>query len=192
MTITEFLANPTNFQTGIELLRKAGRQGMARNLERNPAKNFTKLLYELGKLCETPPPKAYPAKAEKKTPPPPTTDPPEPETEPHPILRLYKHDPDIIRDIKKEHSRLFKLRSQLHEQRSKVPEINTIPNKKTRKTLSEAIHELSDKIEQLYNSVTEFYNNQTEPGANVLLILNPPKKQKQKNKPLGTTITQKQ
>lgn len=73
--------------------------------------------------------------------------------------------PPQVENVVKEHARLFQLRSQLAEQRAKVPERNTQPNNKRRKALSEAIQELSEKIELLYQQKEQYYENNIIPGT---------------------------
>lgn len=73
--------------------------------------------------------------------------------------------PPQVENVVKEHARLFQLRSQLAEQRAKIPERNTQPNNKRRKALSEAIQELSEKIELLYQQKEQYYENNIIPGT---------------------------
>lgn len=85
-------------------------------------------------------------------------------------------EPDLppeIYKIKKEHQRLFTLRSQLAEQRHEIPENNRPANVKKRKVLSHSIQELSERIEDLFNAQTIFFKSilnpdQKLPDMNVL------------------------
>ena len=111
---------------------------------------------------QTPPkvaakPKA-PAPKTAPKPPPPPADKQDQATEPDLPPEIYK--------IKKEHQRLFTLRSQLAEERQAIPENNRPVNVKKRKVLSHSIQELSARIEDLFNAETAYFKN----------ILNPDRK----------------
>ena len=80
-----------------------------------------------------------------------------------------KDVPAFIAKIVKEHQRLSSLRSQLGDERSKVPQNNQVQNTKKRKMLSQSIQEISDKIEKLYNAKEDYFNNGTVPDLNELI-----------------------
>lgn len=71
--------------------------------------------------------------------------------------------PAFIAKIIKEHAKLFKLRSQLADEREKVPQQNHPTHNKKRKILSESIQQHSERIEALYQAKEDYYNNGTMP-----------------------------
>ena len=71
--------------------------------------------------------------------------------------------PEIMDRVIKEHSRLVMLRSQLGEQRLKLPDTNEEETVKARKNLSDAIAEASSRIELLFDAQNQFYKNHILP-----------------------------
>lgn len=91
--------------------------------------------------------------------------------------------PAFIARIVKEHSHLFKLRSQLSEQREKIPAKNHPTYNQKRKIASEAIQALSNRIEILWNAKEDYYEKNITPDMAVLFPETPaPKPEPQNSK----------
>lgn len=82
--------------------------------------------------------------------------------------QVDKTTPPFITKIIKEHARLFKLRSQLGDQRQAIPQKNHPTLNKKRKVLSASIHELSTRIDMLFQAKEDYYNNGVKPDMDAL------------------------
>lgn len=67
-----------------------------------------------------------------------------------------------------EHSKLYMLRSQLHEQMANMPEDNQADTVKKRKNLSDSIAQLSPRIDLLFQAKEDFYLKSLKPNMEVL------------------------
>lgn len=76
--------------------------------------------------------------------------------------------PDFIAKIVKEHSHLFKLRTQLGEERAQINPKNHPTYNKKRKILSETINSMSTRIEMLFQAKEDYYNHGTMPDMAIL------------------------
>jgi len=184
-----------DFDKGIAILA-IYRPQMARIMVNRPKTYSNKLEYELSKLAGIPwekslePAKINPgvnsqapdkhkqkAKAVQKpkiklmpvVPPVVTTLPEPPVPDPKPENKqVDKTTPPFITKIIKEHARLFKLRSQLGDQRQAIPQKNHPTHNKKRKVLSASIHELSARIDMLFLAKEDYYNKGIKPDMDAL------------------------
>lgn len=93
--------------------------------------------------------------------------------------------PVEMQKVIREHSKLFLLRSRLHEQMANLSEDNLPDTVKKRKTLSDSIAELSPRIDQLFQAKEDFYLKSLKPDLAVLFPpLLPDAEQSLKNTPL--------
>ncbi|GEM_PF-2100110 len=105
------------------------------------------------------------------------------------FLRTQSEDqfnelPENIQRIIKEHSKLFMLRSQLHEQMANLPEDNQPGTVKQRKNLSDSIALLSPRIDLLFQAKEDFYLKSLKPNMEVLFPPVTPVSTEPKEKPL--------
>jgi hypothetical protein len=76
--------------------------------------------------------------------------------------------PDNVQRVIKEHSDLFKLRAQLHEQMTELPEDNSQETVKKRKNLSDSIAQLSPRIDLMFAAKESFYTEGKLPDMKIL------------------------
>lgn len=190
-----------DFDAGIAILA-AHRPQMARIFAGREKTYAGKLAYELKKLAgiselqrleKNPKPEPKTRNPEPKTKNPetknqkPGTRNPEPKTKnPKPGTRNQKTGtPPFIAKIVKEHSRLFKLRSQLADERLIIPAKNHPTYNKKRKILSESIQQHSERIEALYQAKEDYYEKGITPDMEALFpaIQTEPEPKTKKQKP---------
>lgn len=82
--------------------------------------------------------------------------------------------PKDIQAVIREHSKLYMLRSQLHEQMANMPEDNQPDTVKKRKNLSDSIALLSPRIDLLFQTKEDFYLKGLKPDMAVLFPTIPP------------------
>jgi hypothetical protein len=76
--------------------------------------------------------------------------------------------PEEVEIVTREHSDLYKLRAQLHEQMGNLPEENTEVIVKQRKNLSDSIAQLSPRIDLLFEAKEAFYTKGILPNMDIL------------------------
>lgn len=76
--------------------------------------------------------------------------------------------PSDVQVVIREHSKLYLLRSQLHEQMANLPEDNTPATVKKRKNLSDSIALLSPRIDQLFFAKEDYYKKGLIPDLSTL------------------------
>lgn len=76
--------------------------------------------------------------------------------------------PDCVQRVIKEHSDLFNLRAQLHEQMTELPEDNSQETVKKRKNLSDSIAQLSPRIDLMFAAKESFYTEGKLPDMKIL------------------------
>lgn len=179
-----------DFNTGINMLFKC-RVGMARILQRQGARRIDKLESELKKQAgivviearvtpaksavskapESKPQAQPPQRAAATDKTPPLIDQKIPKECPPPAVDFYlsrAHTamggvPQSVERVAREHARLYMLRSQLSDERLKLPDNNSPEVVKKRKIITQSIHEHSDRIEQLFEAHALYMKNRTLP-----------------------------
>lgn len=189
----EWIENGCDFEEGVSLLASISKnKQLARIMAGREARYADKLMYELCKAAGlgisdyqqftkyAEQLKAEISNTEVKEigPAGPATDPATEDSEnPDPDKELpedpEKVDPDkkLPEDVERvirEHADLFKLRAQLHEQMSGLPENNDPEIVKQRKNISDSMALISPKIELLFEAKEAFYTKNVMPDMAVL------------------------
>ncbi len=81
--------------------------------------------------------------------------------------------PDDMQKVIREHSKLYMLRSQLHEQMANMPEDNKPDTVKKRKNISDSIALLSPRIDLLFQAKEDFYRKGLKPDMSILFPVIP-------------------
>lgn len=98
-----------------------------------------------------------------------------PKEEPYSLAKGHTMPvPPSVEKVAKEHARLFQLRSQLSDQRLKIPQTNHPENVKERRIITQSIHQISDRIEQLFEAHRAYTADRILPDMEALFPT-PPK-----------------
>ncbi|MHC1773794.1 MAG: hypothetical protein AB9834_00135 [Lentimicrobium sp.] len=154
--VLQWLASGCDFTHGLTLLSQTNKhQSLIRSMAGREHRYANKLKYE---LCKSAGLNYQSLRAD-----------PEPAAAPGSNPLEGKIPPEVEQVIK-EHSRLFNLRAQLHEQMAGMPENNEEETVKKRKNLSDTIEIMSARIDLMFAAKEAFY---TEHKLPVLTILFP-------------------
>lgn len=103
----------------------------------------------------------------------------------------FKQLPVNVQTVIREHSKLFMLRSRLHEQMVNMPEDNKPGTVKHRKNLSDSIALLSPRIDLLFQAKEDFYKKNLMPDMAVLFPpVSPDAEPSSKEKPLPDSVNE--
>lgn len=158
--VLQWLSTGCDFSHGLTLLSQTGKhQSLIRAMSGREHRYANKLKYELCKsaglnyqsLCAVPEQVADPEPAAA------------PGSNP-----LEGKIPPEVEQVIKEHSRLFNLRSQLHEQMAGMPENNEEETIKKRKNLSDTIEIMSKSIDLLFEAKEAYYTEHKLPDLTIL------------------------
>lgn len=150
--VLQWIEQGCNYTHGLTLLSETGRhKSLIRSLTGREHRYAKKLKYE---LCKAAGLQYIPESSGVE-------EPANPETEPGQL-------PVAVEKVIKEHSRLFKLRAQLHEQMATLPEDNEEETVKKRKNLSDSMEIMSARIDLLFAAKEAYYNDHQLPDLTIL------------------------
>lgn len=163
--VLQWLASGCDFTHGLTLLSQTNKhQSLIRSIAGREHRYANKLKYELCKSAGL----NYQSSCTVRE----QVDDQEPAAAPGSNPLEGKIPPEVEQVIK-EHSRLFNLRAQLHEQMAGIPENNDEETIKKRKNLSDTIEIMSKSIDLLFAAKDAFYTEHKLPDL-TLLFPEPP------------------
>ena len=158
--VLQWLASGCDFTHGLTLLSQTNKhQSLIRSMAGREHRYANKLKYELCKSAGL----NYQSSCTVRE----QVDDQEPAAAPGSNPLEGKIPPEVEQVIK-EHSRLFNLRAQLHEQMAGMPEDNEEETVKKRKNLSDSFEIMSARIDLLFSAKDAFYKEHKLPNLSVL------------------------
>ncbi|MBK9358812.1 MAG: hypothetical protein IPN08_15750 [Bacteroidales bacterium] len=152
--VLQWIEDGCDYNHGLTLLAETGKhKSLIRSITGREHRYTNKLKYE---LCKAAGLQYLPVPGDKKDP----ADLPE--------EKGKNKIPEEVEQVIKEHSKLFNLRAQLHEQMASLPEDNEDETVKKRKNLSDSIEIMSARIDLLFAAKEAFYKEHKLPNLSVL------------------------